>query len=524
MKRRHGALALMIAGALAAPGCALLFGIEEVSEGTGGTQVDGGPDAPDASDASDADDTSDASDAGDASDASDADDTSDASDGSDASDSGPPNPCEWPSTEDWTRSFAAADVSVAGVAVDSQGHVIVAGTVAGDLDIGGQILPGGADRDVFVFALDEHGQHLWSRRFGDVGDQRALGLALDPPTSPTPDAILVTGSVAGTLDFGGSSSSLSGDKARAFVARLDPTTGDGIAALAAGGKPSKAHTGTAVVALTDGSLFWAGTQDDGEHLFVRKLDPGFAVTATTAPACAGCDAHLARIPGGVAVAGGFLGQLDLVTGGIGPLTSAGGADVFMGLVSVPGSLFQEDQVSAFGGLTTEVGTGIGGDGAGATYVVGNFEGNLDWKNGVELTSTGSLDTFVARVSGALEGQWAKGFGSANVTFDQRAAAVAVGNRVAVVGDFFGEIDFGLGAPVVSAGSLDGYAAALDPATGTVTQAYRFGSPAFDGATAVAADQSSHIFVGGVLGAPATLACGPVGGPGKAIFVARRTVP
>lgn len=534
---RGAALALLVAGAMAAPGCALIFGIEEVSEGTGGTTpADGGPDAPgddaaDARDEADAPSTDDAGDAGDggedAADASDASDPLDAGDdASDAGDGSVLDPCTCPITQDWTKAFGGTDVSVAAVALDSVGHLIVAGTVAGALDVDGQVLPGGADRDVFVVALDTMscGDVVWARRFGDTGDQRALGLAVDPVTSPTPDAVVVTGSFTGTLDFGGTASPLSSAGQRAFVARLDPATGDGVVAAAAGVDPAKAHAGTAVASAADGTVYWAGTEDNASLLFVRHLGASFADLATTSPACSGCDPRVATIPGGVAVAGGFTSKLDLVPGGNGALTSAGSTDAFVGGLSVSGAAFHEEHVDAFGDGAAQVITGIVSDGTATIFVAGDLAGSIDFKGGVSLSSTGGTDAFIAKLDDKLKGKWGKSFGSTNMSFDQRAAAIALGNRVAIAGDFSGAIDVGVTPPLTSAGSLDGYVITLDPANGGVTAALSFGGAALDRATAVAMDQSSHVFVAGVQGGPMTLSCGTVGGSGKSVFVARRTVP
>jgi hypothetical protein len=70
---------------------------------------------------------------------------------------------------------------------DGEGNVIVAGTFQGSLDFGGEVLATAGGDDVFVAKLSPHGEPLWSRRYGGalaetvfaagVGDDGGVALA-----------------------------------------------------------------------------------------------------------------------------------------------------------------------------------------------------------------------------------------------------------------------------------------------------------------------------------------------------------
>ena len=503
--------------ALAAPACSLIFGIEELPVGgAAGASPDGGT----AADAGDAADTSDISDANDSGDANDASDTSDASDASDG-DSGSPGPCDCPSTQLWAKAFAStADVTVAGVVVAPNGDVAIAGSASGDLDVQGHVMPGGFDHDVFVIVLDACGERKWSRRFGDTGEQSALAIAVDPASSPTPGAIVITGWHMGTLSFGGTTGNLTTlTHPRAFVARLDGATGDGIQAISAGMDPQKAYRGTSVATLANGGALWAGTEADDTGIFVRQLNPSLSVTQEIAPPCSQCDVRIAPTPGGAALAGWFQGTLDLVAGG-GGVIAALGVDALVATLVPQAATFSDTNRKAFGDNQAQRATGMVSDASGNLYVVGDFAGKLIMTTTHMVTSTGGLDAFVAKLDGTLASQWLVGFGGAAA--DQSATAVALGSRLWVAGDFAGSLS--AGTLLQGAGGTDAFLLALDPADGSVKSAISFGSALDDHAAGVAVDASGNAVVAGVIGAPTFFGCGTLGGAGKSIFVAKRPIP
>ena len=72
----------------------------------------------------------------------------------------------------WSKLFGdAKDQSIASVAVDAAGNVLLAGTFAGSIHFGGAMLTSAGGTDIYVAKLTQAGEHVWSSRFGDLSDQ-----------------------------------------------------------------------------------------------------------------------------------------------------------------------------------------------------------------------------------------------------------------------------------------------------------------------------------------------------------------
>ncbi|KYF86108.1 hypothetical protein BE17_47425 [Sorangium cellulosum] len=104
------------------------------------------------------------------------------------------------------------------IAFDSRCNLILGGTFAGAMDLGGATLTG--SRSLFVAKLDGAGNHIWSKRLGGASalDPLFLHIAVDPMT----DDVVLAGDFKGTIDFGGASLTNTSDGRRpAFVAKLN---------------------------------------------------------------------------------------------------------------------------------------------------------------------------------------------------------------------------------------------------------------------------------------------------------------
>jgi hypothetical protein len=440
--------------------------------------------------------------------------------------------CECPATQAWTRAFGATgNVTVAGAAADAQGNVVIAGSVSGDLDVAGSVLPGsgGSDLDVLVMKLSPCGDVVWADRFGDTADQQAFAVTIDPTAGE--DSVLLTGTYAGSLDFAGTSGLLTATNPRAFIARLDRDTGKGIKSADAGPDATKGHRGTGVAAESDGSIYWVGAESDDTFLFARRLDATLNVVNAALPACALCTPHVAPGQGGDALlAGGFTGKFDIAAGNTGALSAAGDVDVFLLSVAPapsPSMELVDPYGERFGDSLAQLASGIATDGAGSAFVAGSFAGELNMGSGSKTkTSAGGLDAFAARFDAALSTQWLSAFGDAG---EQQANAIAFGGgALAVVGDFAGAIvfnaDAGAHGPLKSAGGTDAFLVALDPATGVPTFAEAFGGKGADSGGGVAVDTNRNAFIAGVVEGPVDFGCATLGGTGKSIFVAKRALP
>lgn len=155
--------------------------------------------------------------------------------------------------------------------------MLVTGDFTGSVDFGdGPFLASGSDFDVFVVKLDAAGAHLWSKHFGGLSAQRAHDVATDANAN-----VFLTGELSGSIDFGGNTLNSQG-AVDVFIAKLDAS----------------------------GGHLWS-------KRFGATFDQGGRSIATDAA-------------GNVVGAGQFAATVNF---GGGPLTSAGGTDVFVAMLA-----------------------------------------------------------------------------------------------------------------------------------------------------------------------------------------------
>ena len=173
----------------------------------------------------------------------------------------------------WSKGFGdAGNQNVRDVAIDGTGAVVVTGYFESTVDLGGGVLTSGGTNDILLGKFRVAGAHVWSKSFGDNMDPIGYGIAVDGVGN-----IVMTGRLIGSADFGGGPI-VSGGANDAYLVRLDP----------AGGHLSSQRFGDA-------------------------LDQyGRAVAVDSS--------------GKVLMTGRFHGAIDF---GAGALTSAGGSDVFL---------------------------------------------------------------------------------------------------------------------------------------------------------------------------------------------------
>lgn len=173
----------------------------------------------------------------------------------------------------WSKRFGGlGSQNATDIAIDEDGSALVAGEFTGDLDFGGGLLANLADGDLFLAKLDADGNHEWSRRFGDTGNQTPKGIAIDSFGN-----IVLTGHFNGAIDFGGG--------------------------------PLQSATGQDVFIAKLGRM--------GEHLWSKRF--GDALPQVGIAVAVDRDANLL-------LAGRLDGSIDF---GGGALVSAGGADIFV---------------------------------------------------------------------------------------------------------------------------------------------------------------------------------------------------
>lgn len=115
----------------------------------------------------------------------------------------------------WSRRFGdGTEQSIIRVGSDVAGNTILTGALLGTLDFGNGPMPSAGGKDIFIAKLDALGKHLWSRRFGDGGDQESRAVAIGAGT-----AVFFAGNFGGTIDLGGGpAASIEGNDV--FVARF----------------------------------------------------------------------------------------------------------------------------------------------------------------------------------------------------------------------------------------------------------------------------------------------------------------
>jgi hypothetical protein len=186
----------------------------------------------------------------------------------------------------WSKQFGGlANTGTAmAVATDPSGNIVVAGTFAGSINLGGGALASAGSTDFFVAKLDSTGAYQWGKRFGDMNAQPLIRLAVDAT-----GAILLHGSFQGTVDFGGG-----------------PLVSTGGATMGP-------------------NLFVAKLDGAGNHLWSRRFGDSYANEAFGGVAVA---------PGGGVVVGGYFeGVLDF--SGMNPMTNLGFSSAYVAKLVTP---------------------------------------------------------------------------------------------------------------------------------------------------------------------------------------------
>jgi hypothetical protein len=234
----------------------------------------------------------------------------------------------------WSQRFGdASDTQYfPDVATDGSGNVIVTGYFQGTVDFGGGALVSAGASDIFVARFDAAGTHVWSQRFGDADTQRAFSVAADGSGD-----FILAGDFFGTVDFGGGGLTSAGAN-DVFVARFDAAgthlwsrgfgdinsqymggvTVDGWGnAIVTGDFYGTVDFGGGALTSLGLDVFVARFDAAGNHLWSQRFGTFFSQYGVDVAA---------DDWGNVVATGYFQGTMDF---GGGPLTSAGGIDIFV---------------------------------------------------------------------------------------------------------------------------------------------------------------------------------------------------
>jgi hypothetical protein len=194
--------------------------------------------------------------------------------------------------------------------------------------------------------------------------------------------------------------------------------------------------------------------------------------------------------GNVVISGVFQGTVNF---GGAPFTSAGGNDAFVAMLDSNGNHVWSHQL---GNTSYSISLDVATDGAGNTLVSGVFDGTLRFDGTAILTSSGSTDSFVLKLSpGGTLLQSAVIGGPAQ----QEVWAMAVDTQgdVLVAGRNWGRLLIpAIGVDEPTRGSADAFVVKLSGSTLSPRWARYWGAGGFDGVQAVATDTHDNILVTG----------------------------
>jgi hypothetical protein len=359
----------------------------------------------------------------------------------------------------WSKGFGGTgNQEVKSVALDKSGNALVVGAFEDTIDFGGGPLTvASGDSGAFLAKLDPSGAHLWSKVAGTVAEARSV--AADAAGN-----VFATGMFAGTIDFGGGS--LTSDLTDAFVVKLDPS---GAHLWSLNFSSGGGQEGVSVAVDGAGNVVVAGsfwdavdlgggpiTTNAGSSVFVGVLDPNGGHLWSEGYGTAG-DVGWTRVAvdaaGNLLIVGSFDGTIDF---GGGPMTSAGGKDLFLVKLGADGSHVWSKHL---GDGADQAWASVAIDAAGNVVVVGSFAGAVDFGGG-PLASAGGDDIFVAKLDPSGEHLWSKRIGNAGEDGAEAVGVDAAGNAC-VAGYFSGTVDFG-GGPLASGGASDIFVAKFSP--------------------------------------------------------------
>lgn len=404
------------------------------------------------------------------------------------------------------------------VAVDAAGDILVTGYFAGSVDFGGGPLttPSYSAPDIFLAKFDAAGAHMWSKRFGDSGTQRAFSVAVDAAGN-----VFITGDFFGSVDFGGGPLSGAG-AGDIFLAKFDADgnhiwskrfgdagiqNGTSVAAddagnvLVTGNFQGTVDLGGGPLTSVPGSLdiFLVKFDADGNHLWSKSSGYSGVKTATGV-AVDGA--------GNVLLTGYFGGSVDF-GGPSGPLTSAGGVDIFLAKFDPAGNRLWSRQ---FGDANDQGAQSVAVDGVGNVFLTGRFRGSVDFGGGPLIGGNAYHNIYLAKFDSAGNHIWSKRFGDANHNQEAQSVAVDAGGSVFVTGYFDGSMDFGDG-QLTSADGFDIFLAKFGP-TGNHLWSKRFGDSDYKYAWSVAVDGTGNVLLTGYYTGSVDFGGGPLTSAGN----------
>ena len=404
--------------------------------------------------------------------------------------------------------------SATSTAVDASGNVYFAGWIEGSsLGVAATSQPANRGSiDAFVIKLNSAGAVVFATYFGGSGDDRALGIAVDPSGQAW-----ITGSTTSSdLPILNAFQSTRLGTRNAFLAAFSPT-GALVYSSYFGGSGS--DSGNAIAADTSGNIYIAGdTQSVNltvrqaaqsafggtQDAFVAKFNSAGGLVFSTYLGGAGLD-HAAAVAvdgGGSAYVAGGTASPNFPTRSPLQRTLKGGASGFVTKLDPSGStLTYSTFLGGSGGslFSTEQAAGIAVDAGGEAYVAGTTS-STDFPvtaSAAQKTFNGSADAYVAKLNAAGSGLiYATYLGGMSTDV---ATGIAIDRfGVACVVGYTSSLDFPSVSPIQAseAGRYDAFAAIVDAVGNGLYFASPLGGSDTDSANGVAVDQTGDIYIAG----------------------------
>jgi hypothetical protein len=284
----------------------------------------------------------------------------------------------------WVRSFGLSSIEYAyGIAVDAAGDVYITGAFTGlvDADPGPAIhyLSSNGNTDFFIIKMSAAGNFLWGHSFGAAGHDYGYGLTTDATGN-----LLVTGTYTGTMDVdpgaGTFNLSLNGGSSDGFLFSLDPNGNFGWAINFGGADNEGGHC---IARDNSGNIYVGGTEWQGDVFAARFTSAG---SLTWRASCGNTTngGHTLGITvdnlGRVFCTGQFSGTVDFDPGAGVYNLAADGYDAFAWMLYSNGTFGWAYRLA---GATSQFdyGRDIALDNANNVYVVGEYDGTVDFDPG-----------------------------------------------------------------------------------------------------------------------------------------------
>ena len=346
------------------------------------------------------------------------------------------------------------------ITLDNAGNVYTTGSFQGTFDFdpgaGTTTLTSNGGDDIFITKFDASGNLVWARSMGDTLNEYGYSIGVDGTGN-----VYTTGHFSGTVDFdpGVATTTISSNgNEDIFVSKLD-ANGNFVWAKNIGGTTS--DFGRAMTVDANGNVFvtgyFDGTSDFDPNagtvnltstglydIFILRLDANGNYTWAKNIGGTTYDVGNSIVldaSGNVYTTGYFGGTVDFDPGtGTTNLTSTGANDIFISKLDGLGNFVWAKNM---GGTANDIGFSIAVDASGDIYSTGTFGGSADLDPGAasfSLTSNGSNDIYISKISAAGNFIWAKGFGGSSADYVYGITTDPAGN-VYTAGYFQGTVDF-----------------------------------------------------------------------------------